>query len=264
MIEQITLGIIQGITEWLPISSSGMIALTKKIVFSSSQGIEALARELLFLHLGTFFAALFYFFKEICRLSRSAVHYTDADDKDKNVIKFLIIATVISAFLGVILIKLIASIEIQLESSGKFITLLIGVLLFITAFLELKAHRSGYKAYDDLKLTDAVLLGIAQGFAALPGLSRSGLTVSVLLLRKFDKQYALKLSFLMSLPIILGGNILLHYNVFQWSLQGAVGLICSFGFGIWTIHILLKLAEKINFGYFLIFFGTLTVLSVII
>ena len=95
------------------------------------------------------------------------------------------------------------------------------------------------------KTGDGVLLGVAQGLAALPGLSRSGLTVSVLLLRKFDGATALKLSFLVSLPIVLFGNLFLNLNDFAFSAEALVGLFFSFLFGILTIDLLLKAAKKI-------------------
>jgi len=113
----------------------------------------------------------------------------------------------------------------------------------------------------NLTWTDGIILGIAQGFAALPGLSRSGLTVSALLLRKFDNALSLRLSFLMSLPIVLAGNILLNFNELTWSKGTFWSLLFSFLFGLLTIHFLLKIAKKINFGLFVLFFGILTILS---
>jgi len=133
------------------------------------------------------------------------------------------------------------------------------------AFLELNTKKKGgYRTVRDLKMIDGVLLGIVQGFATLPGFSRSGLTVSALLLCKLDKTYALKLSFLMSLPIVLGGNLVFNFNAFALSVEALVGLFFSFIFGLATIHLLLKIAQKVNFGYFVLFFGILTILSSVV
>ena len=118
------------------------------------------------------------------------------------------------------------------------------------------------KGSGDLGWIDAVLLGVVQGLAALPGLSRSGLTVSAFLLRGYDKAEALRLSFLMSLPIVLAGNILLHFAAPQitLALAAAVGMACLSG--VVTIHLLFQLARKINFGIFVLGFGLLTLSAV--
>jgi len=102
---------------------------------------------------------------------------------------------------------------------------------------------------------------VVQGFAALPGLSRSGLTVSTLLFRKVNEKDSLKLSFLLSLPIVLGGNILLNSEYFNFSLDSLISLSASFLFGLLTIHYLLKLAKKINFGWFVFAFGALMIIA---
>jgi len=264
MFEQIILGIIQGIAEWLPVSSEGLIVLTKTNFFPANQGLETIVRLALFLHLGTFLAALIYFHKDVLHLIKSLRQFKSQDKATQNLIIFLFISTMISGVLGLTFIKLLSHIADQFESTGKIITGLVGCLLLGTAYLEFKAHRGGYREFKDITLRDGIILGIAQGFAALPGLSRSGLTVSTLLLRKFDKAYALKLSFLMSLPIVLAGNILLNLNELAWSQESLIGLFFSFAFGLATIHLLLKLAEKINFGYFMLLFGGLTLGSIFI
>jgi undecaprenyl-diphosphatase len=100
--------------------------------------------------------------------------------------------------------------------------------------------------------------------ATLPGLSRSGSTVSALLLLGFQKSLSLKLSFLLSMPIVLAGNILLNLNTINFSVDNLVALTASFAFGLLTINLLLKLAKKINFGLLVIIFGLLTISSLFI
>jgi undecaprenyl-diphosphatase len=108
------------------------------------------------------------------------------------------------------------------------------------------------------------LLGIAQGFSSLPGLSRSGITISTLLLKKFDDTSALRLSFLMSLPVVLFGNLLLNYNEFYLSNTAIYGLLGSFVFGLLTIHALMSLSKRINFGWFVLVFAVLMMASILI
>jgi len=264
MFEQVVLGTIQGIAEWLPVSSEGLIVLAKTNLFANQESFALTIRQALFLHLGTFLAAFIYFFKDIIMLFKALFDYKNQSVEIQKLIKFLFISTLISGLLGILLLNLVSQLADTFGSTGKFVTIFIGLLLIITGVLELKAKTSGYKELHDLKMIDSVFLGIAQGFSALPGLSRSGLTVSVLLLRKFNKTITLKLSFLMSLPIVLGGNIVLNRDVWQWPPETYTGLVVAFIFGLLTIHLLLKLSDKINFGLFVLFFAFLTILSVFI
>ncbi len=267
MLEQIILGIIQGIVEWLPVSSEGILVLVRANFFNRGQGWEEIIREVLFLHLGTFFAALIYFRKDVWQLvgvSFGSVISKDSSKKLTGLFKFLLISAIITGLLGYGLLEVFVNLEEQVEFSGKIITLSIGLLLLITAFLQIRAKKEGYKKVGNLKIGDSFLLGIIQGLAVLPGLSRSGLTVSTLLLRKFNSQASLKLSFLMSLPVVLGGNIILNFKHFVFSADLFLGLISSFVFGLLTISLLLKLARKINFGYFVLVFGILVIMSVFI
>lgn len=264
MIEQITLGIVQGIAEWLPVSSEGLLLLIKTNAFHTTAQIEESIRQALFLHFGTFLAALIYFRHDVKVVLSAVVSYKSQTAEIQNLFKFLLITTLISGAIGYLLIKTLSHFAAQIDARESAITIIIGCLLLITAFLELKAKRSGCRTLNDLNAIDYVLLGIVQGFAALPGLSRSGLTVSALLLRRLENQTALKLSFLMSLPIVLVGNLMLNFGKFSFSLDAALGLLFSFAFGLATIHILLKIAAKINFGYFVLLFGILTILSAVI
>ncbi|MFH1612089.1 MAG: undecaprenyl-diphosphate phosphatase [bacterium] len=264
MIEAIITGIIQGIAEWLPVSSEGVLVLVKVNFFGASS-LSIILKEVLFLHLGTFLAALVYFRKDVVDLIKTIFNYKTANIETQKTFKFLIIATIISGLLGLVFLKLLTGLEAQLNVTGKFITLAVGGLLLITGYLQIRAKRQkGSRKISDIKNTDSVLLGVTQGFSALPGLSRSGLTVSALLLKKFDDISALKLSFLMSLPIVLVGNIILNWNKFILTGQSLVGLIFSFIFGIITIDLLLRLAKKVNFGWFVFIFGLLTILAIMI
>ena len=253
MLEQIILGIVQGIVEWLPVSSEGVLILIRTNFFPIEQGLEETIREVLFLHLGTFLAALLYFRKDVWKVW-----------ENKKLFNFLLITTLISGILGYSLLKLFINLEEDLVLSSKVITLIIGLLLLITAYLQIKVSKRGDREIKDLNNKDSWLLGLMQGLSALPGLSRSGLTVSTLLLRKFNSHDALKLSFLMSLPIVLAGNIVLNLNSFSFSLELFVGLIFSFVFGLLTINLLLKIAKKINLGYFVLFFAILVIASIFV
>ncbi|KPJ55108.1 hypothetical protein AMJ47_01115 [Parcubacteria bacterium DG_72] len=260
MIESIILGTVQGIAEWLPISSEGILVLLQVNLFKSGLNFTSLINYALFLHLGTFFAALIYFRKEIGELLKSLLNYKNTERK--KVLNFYIISTIITGIVGFFILKLLKYFEML---NAKWIMLIIGLALLITAFLQFKNKaKKYYKQENDLKTADSVILGVLQGFSIIPGLSRSGLTISGLLLRKFSDTTALKLSFIMSLPVVLLGNIVLNLDKFILSLENLIGLGFSFLFGILTIHVLLKFSQKVNFAWFVLIFGLIVLASIFI
>jgi len=263
MFEGIIFGIIQGIAEWLPVSSEGVIVLVK-VNFFGGGGLEDIVKFALFLHLGTALAAIVYFRKEVREVFKTLCNYKKATKENKKIFDFLFISTLISGLLGLFLLKIFADAENSLKLSSDVVNFTIGAFLIVTAFLQLKRKRGEHhRTSRELEKADGIALGVAQGFAALPGLSRSGLTVASLLFRKFDEEHALRLSFLMSIPIVLAGNVLLNIKEFSLTSENIFGFIFSFIFGIATIHLFLKLAKKVNFGYFLLIFGMLMMASLI-
>jgi|SRR3989344_398053 len=268
MIEGIVLGTIQGITEWLPISSEAAIILVKTRFFPNGEGLADLIGLAVFLHLGTFLAAAWYFRDDVIMLAKSLFlpHKLFQREERFLILRFLIVSTFISGILGYFLIEMVVPrAEEHIELGAKAVTLGIGILLVITGFFLLQAKgKKGQRGVIHLRDRDGVLLGFVQGFTALPGFSRSGLTISTLLLRKFEEISALRLSFLMSLPAVLGGNILLNARGFEITIVGVFGLIFSFLFGMLTMHLLFKVAKKVNFGWFVLIFAGLVIASVFV
>ncbi len=236
-----------------------MIILAKINLFGHSADVASLLREALFLHMGTLLAALLYFHKDIIKIVQSP--FNKGDIETKQVFKFLLISTLISGTIGLLIFMLIENLA-QFGLSGRIVTSATGVLLLITGLVQVRAKKIGFRNADDIKTIESVFLGIVQGLTIIPGFSRSGLTISALLLRKFDKKVALRLSFLMSLPIVLAANIILNFREFaNVSYDVIVGVLFSFIFGLLTIHALMKLAEKMNFGYFAVMIGVLTIVA---
>lgn len=264
MIEAIVLGVIQGVAEWLPISSEGAIIYVKNNFFQSGIEFQDLLREALFLHLGTFFAALIYLRKEVSKILETLFKYKKAEEEDKKVLIFLLITTFVSGLVGCTVIYSVSKFSDPLKTGGYFLNILIALMLFITSFLQFKSKKGGLKTEKNLTLTDGLILGIAQGFSSLPGLSRSGLTVSALLIKKFDDTVALRLSFLMSMPVVLLGNIFFYYDGFKLTINSLISLTLAFIFGLITIKYLLKLAKRIHFGYFTLIFGVLVIFSIFV
>lgn len=264
MIEQIVLGLVQGIAEWLPVSSEGLIVLVQSYFFQTNKNLDALVADALFLHLGTVFAAIVYFHKDIHRYVKAMVSWKDVATGDKNVIIFLVITTVISGGLGYALLQVLVTIEEKLQSSTMYVIVAIGFMLLITGALQFIKPRQSHRTDINIHTTDGVLMGVVQGFAAIPGLSRSGLTVAGLLLRNYDKEAALRISFLMSIPIVLAGNVVFAIGDTSFDPITLVGLVVAFVSGLITIAALIRLARKINFGYFVIIFGLITIASAFI
>lgn len=258
--DQFILGLIQGIFEWLPISSSGFLALFANN-FLGISNLESLVELALFFHLGTFLAAVVYFRKEVKELFLTLFKYKKSKVESKKLFNFVFVSFIITSILGILILKLIGLVSVGI--TGKMINLIIAVLLLVTAIVGFSSKIKGLKKEKDLNLFDGILLGIVQGIAVLPGVSRSGTTTSTLLLKKFDETTALRLSFLMSLPVVLCGNIILNLKDFSFGNFPFVGLVTSFIFGLLTITGLIKLSKKINFNWFVLIFGLLIIFSVI-
>ena len=253
MLEVIILGIIQGITEWLPVSSEGVVATFSNVIFKNdpktSIGIT------LWLHIGTACSAIVVFRKNILNIIKQIAK---SPKTPTNEIIFLVISIITSAVIGLpilILVEEAASTEILKNGTGIF-TAIIGVFMIATGLIIKNQKIFPKKNISNINKLDALMTGIAQGASAIPGLSRSGLTTSILLIRGSDKKDALTLSFLIGIPATAGAGL---YSILSdsitLSLENVIGLIVSFITGLITIKILLKLAAKINFAYFILLVG---------
>jgi undecaprenyl-diphosphatase len=234
MLKYILLGILQGIFEWIPISSEGIVAIFSQILNIKLNPIEVA----LFLHLGTLFAVLFYFWKEWKEVLLL---------RNKNLFNFLLISTGFSLITGYPIYKIIKNIAI-----GNTLLIVMGLGLFLTAFFH-KKKKSLQISFNKL----AVISGILQGLAAIPGLSRSGSTIFGLSLGDLYFSEILKISYMMSVPTILISSIYLSLNNPSLPSKGWPALILSFFVGILSLHFLITLSKKINFFWFALIFGLL-------
>ncbi len=262
MVESIILGVIQGVFEWLPISSQGNLVLVMVGVFGI--GIVSAFKYSIFLHLGTFLAVLVYFRKDVVKIIARLRKYKPGFKRKKDgLISFLIVATVITGIIGYPLYKLV----INLNLPGEIFIGLIGIALIITGLLQKVSLNKKIKTERRLNFKDSILLGVLQGLAIIPGISRSGITISGFLFRRYSPKQGLHLSFLMSIPVLFVGS------VFMPLIQGfpevnvvnlILGLGFAFIFGILTIKLLLTLAQKIRFWIFCIFIGGLALVPFLV
>ena len=252
IIHSILLGLIQGITEWLPISSEGQSMLFM-MGFLGISPEDALSLAI-FLHLGTTFAVILKFrsrFVDIVRLRSSY---------DSQLFKILLISTIATGITAIPLFFLIKAF-----THGDAVMLLIGVMLIITGILLGTPGRRapGYKQMEDMNVKEMVFLGLAQGLSILPGISRSGTTITFLLLDRMNQKDALEVSFLISVPAVLGAvtlSLLTSPSQLSLPLNDALLMIStSFIAGYATIDALLRFAERLNFSKFCMILGLLTI-----
>ncbi len=275
MIEYIIIAILQGLVEWLPISSSGQVMLVSLNLLNISP--EQAYSLSIWLHFGTMLAVLLKFRKDYYGIIKSLIpSKVKVDQNDIKKRNWIIIATLGTAITAVPLYLIFRVLILGTYSAnqGDLLTLVISSFLIITGIILLIFKKKyGRKTIDYVSNKelnrDSFISGLIQGIAILPGISRSGLTVSTMLVENYEQDHSLKLSFLMSVPVILasiGVDILFG----EGSIFGSLDLltisvitIVSFLVGYLTIEILLRVARKINFGYFCILYGMIAFVIII-
>jgi undecaprenyl-diphosphatase len=213
ILHAIVLGIVQGLTEFLPISSSGHLILVPEL-FDWTELTRHPSLNKTFdvaLHIGTFVGAGWYFRHDLARYIAAAwrtLRTRAVRSVDERIAWLLLISAIPGAIVG-------ATLEGVIEDHlGQ--PVLIGVMLIVFAFVLYFADRlPGPRRQDDFRLRDAILMGSAQAVALQPGVSRSGITISMGRWLSFDRSAATRLSFLMSLPIIAGAGLFEAFEVFR-------------------------------------------------
>lgn len=241
----IFIGIIQGLTEFLPISSSGHIVL-----FGSMFELDNLLLISIVAHIGTLFAVLFCYRKRLFEIVRHPI-------KDKTILK-LIIATI-----PTIIMVLLFNTFLEDNFSTKTLVwgFIISAILLVVADFKKESTKPVTKK-------SALYMGLAQGLALLPGISRSGSTLTCGLLVGVNKNEALDFSFLMSIPVIIASAVYESFKLFtsqisvNW-LGIFIVMITSFIFGIISIKLMLKTIKKNKLYYFSIYLIVLSLLIVI-
>ena len=244
----VLVGIIQGIIEWLPVSSQGNLALALTALGSNPEIALQLA---LFLQLGTTLSAATYYREDI-RLAAAAAsgwRPSEAFDGANRVLSFLVIASVCTGVVGVPLYVL--AVDVASELAGSAFVAGIGVLLVLTGLLQIASESVALGVREQPTAVDSVLVGLAQGLTVLPGVSRSGTTTSVLLFRNYEAPSAFRLSFLLSIPASIGGAALTVAGA--GGLPGiapgaaAVALVTSAVVGYAAIDLLMRIVERVPF-----------------
>ncbi|MBL4592358.1 MAG: undecaprenyl-diphosphate phosphatase [Flavobacteriales bacterium] len=244
VLEAIILGIIQGLTEFLPVSSSGHLELAKVILGDNSLPEESMLMTVV-LHGATALSTIVVFRKDIVDLFKGLLQFKNNDE-----FKFslsIVVSMIPAAVIGVLFND-----EIETFFGGK--VLLVGSMLLVTAVLLIFADKA--KNTDKkVGVLQAILIGISQAIAILPGISRSGATISTSVLLGIDREKAARFSFLMVVPLILGkmAKDVLDgaFDVIDGSmLNYGAGFIAAFLTGILACTWMIKLVKKSKLRYF--------------
>lgn len=262
----VLIGVIQGIAEWLPISSEAVISLILQN-FLGQAPLESVNASV-WLHTGTMVAALLYFRNDFIRLTKEFFRELpqlpetfrekismEKSSEDWKLILFVIVVTGLTAAIGgtiyVLGLKTVAAYP-------KIFTALTGVALFITGFTRLY-EKGDDRKIADLNYTDTALTGLLQSFSILPGISRSGITSFALLYRDFDAEDAFKLSFIISVPAVAAANVGLQlFSGFTVSTDLVIASAVSMVVGYAMIDAVLRIAHRAEVAYICFALGLLS------
>jgi undecaprenyl-diphosphatase len=254
IIEAIILGAVQGLTEFLPVSSSGHLVLLQKL-FGISEG------TLLFdtlVHVGTLFAVFVVLWGDIWELLKKPLQAKTG---------FLIIATIPAVIVALLFKGLIESAFVSARFLG-FAFLLTGAALFVSERLS----RGPGVIREYMSIADMLIIGIMQAVAIIPGVSRSGFTLAGALSRKVDRGTAARFSFLLSIPAILGALVLQLKDMISGDESGGgigaaplvAGMLTAAIVGFFSVKMMLKIVKErslIGFGVYVACLGTLVLVD---
>lgn len=246
-IQAIVLGLIQGITEFLPVSSSGHLEIGKHLFDLDMSGTESLTFDVV-VHAGTALSTIVVFRKDIAEIISGLLKFKWNDETKFST--YILISMIPAAFVGL-------AFEDQITSLFENSILLVGAMLIITGILLFLADRAK-KTNKAVRGIDALIIGLAQAIAILPGISRSGSTISTSVLLGIDRHKAARFSFLMVLPIILGKTLLDAKDIVTGQAAGVeinvmvlfLGLIAAFISGVFACKWMIALVRRAKLKYF--------------
>jgi undecaprenyl-diphosphatase len=250
------LGLIQGLAEWLPISSTAHLIIAEQFL-----GITATPLLGITLHVGTLVVVVFYFRKEVKNMLLALAH-VDFTSEYGQLIPLIVLGTIPTAIIGLLYVGF-------LEDSFQT-TLIIGITFLVGATI-LYASRIGKENKDTVSPRTALFMGAAQGFAIFPGLSRSGVTISTALLIGLRREKAFKFSFLLSIPAIVGDlAVELYKQRGQLATQTIgpleilVGIVAAMIAGYVAIKLVARTVSSRKFHYFAVYTSLLGLVLILL
>ena len=272
--QAIWMAIVQGLTEFLPVSSSGHLVLASQILGIQTDGGPLLE---VILHIGTLIAVFIVYYKDVWSLIKEGVllivdgvrylvnkaKYPFRMYPERKMVVMVLIASVPTAVLGLF-------VEAFLQDLFMSSAIAVGVMLLVTSALLLLSTKikQGSKRVEKATYRDALAVGIVQGIATMPGISRSGSTIVAGLAGGFDREFAIRFSFLISIPAIAGASLLTFIKADLAELAAnagpyLVGLVLSAAVGYLCIRTLLRMLKNHTFHYFGYYCGAVGVIAII-
>ena len=271
ILQSVIMGIVQGLSEFLPISSSAHLVITSNLykVFKDMPIQQESSQEVfldIMLHLGTLVAVLVYFRKDIWGILKAFIEAIKTRDFSSTNAKLALYI-----LLGTIITIVIAFPLHDVAESLVYAPAMVGLLMVITGILLFSAEEFSKKfenKSEAMDLKSSIFMAVAQGLAALPGFSRSGLTIATGLFGKKDRVTAARYSFLLSIPIILGASMVYplikidisEFATYNWTAI-LIGTVVSAIVGYLCVKYFLKFVGKYSlafFGYYCIIVGVST------
>lgn len=248
MLQAIFLGLLQGLTEFLPVSSSGHLAIAQHFIAGFDQ--PGILFDVI-LHFGTLIAVVFYFSNDIKNLFLAPWNKSAQGKEYRKLLLLIIIGSIPTAVIGL---------AFKDHFTSMFHNMLaVGCMLLITGTLLFAAQRwrHGKRPLESITFTDAIITGVAQSLAIAPGISRSGSTIAALLFRGIDGASAARFSFLLSLPAICGATLLSIGDIHglpagQITVYLAGGAM-AFISGLAAIHMLLRILARQRLSVFALY-----------
>lgn len=284
-IQAIILGIVQGLTEFLPVSSSGHLAIMKNLLHMN---LDTGVLYDVLLHVATLIAVCIVMHKDIIKLimefisivrdafTNLMIFFENFSSKNKQkyitimstsyrrFVILIIVSTIPTGILGILLDDIIETVESELLVPGICL-ICTAVIILISDFL-----TDGTKKAKEATIGDAFAIGTAQGIATLPGLSRSGTTIAACVLCGFDRKFAVKYSFIMSMPAILGALVLKLSKLSSEAVTGGeivsyiVGMIVAAVVGYFALVLTIKIVQKKSFKFFAFYCFGIGAVSIIV
>lgn len=273
ILQGVFLGILQGIAEFLPISSSGHLAVAQRLF--NLEDVPLLFD--IFLHLATLVAVVLFFWKKIwyllCVFGRWVIRRSTPEDSPalSTILAFLL-GTVVTGFLGIFLSDIIPEMSIKIVCCGFIVT---AFLLIFSAWIEKRRFTKTISTNDEtnpeiiyVKPVQGLFIGLAQGFGVMPGISRSGSTISGALFCGVNRKSAGEFSFLLSIPAILGAFLLEVKDIGQIGSTVGIapvvaGCIAAFVSGFLALAFLMKIIRKGRLEWFAAYLIPLGILGLI-
>ena len=255
------LGVVQGITEWIPVSSKTQVTFVYLRLFHGDPTL--VIPILLYVHLGTVIAATIYFRSELI----SIIHEIAGNPLDIRRLAsgktgFLFVALLFTGIIGIPL--LVAEKELFPTLDASLLYALMGAGLIVTGFLLLSHKRDNLRKAQSVSWKDGIITGILQGMSVLPGISRSGTSTTGLIWREFDSKSSFYLSFLLSIPTVILAEVILTYSSTGMNglpvVDGLILLSTSLVIGYLTLDSLLRVIQRVNIAYVVFLLGALIII----